>query len=101
MRIKNWPGPIARLLVDQISESEFHDVCRGASEQGRSNRFWMTEFYTSLMNYEPSKHSDFRERMRQLADTSQPECQDEAVLLRRLWHEEFFLARFIADRPNR
>ena len=100
LRIKNWPGPIARLVVDQIGESEFHELCQGANEQGRGNRFWLTEFYTSLMIYEPSKHSDFRERMRRLADTSQPECQDEAVLLRRLWHEEFFLARFVAQKTD-
>jgi tetratricopeptide (TPR) repeat protein len=110
IRIGNWPAPIARLVLDQISEAEFDNHCRGIkpgiteknpfvrhSPQETSNCLWLAEFYRSVLVLEQGTLSDFQDSMRKLSDTSQPEWQDEKyVFTARIWCEEFFLARYEA-----
>lgn len=107
IRIRNWPGPIARLVIDQISESEFQDCCLGIkpgdtgknsfrryNPQEASNSLWLAEFYRSVLALNHGGLlSDFKNSMRKLADTTQAEWRDENVFTTRIWHEEFFLAR--------
>ena len=109
-RIGNWPAPIARLVLDQISETEFDNHCRGIkpgitdknpfvrhSPQETSNCLWLAEFYRNVLALEQGALSDFQDSMRKLSDTSQSEWQDEKnVFTVRIWHEEFFLARYEA-----
>lgn len=109
-RIKNWPAPIVRLVLDQISEAEFDNACRGIepgianknpfvrhSPQQTSDCLWLAEFYRSVLALERGTLSDFQDSMRKLSDTSQPEWEDERnVFTVRIWHEEFFLARYEA-----
>ncbi len=92
-RIKTWPGPIAKLVLGQIDEREFQNHCRGANRQDTRDRQWLAEFYRSLIRYNRGEPSLFKEAMRKLTDTSQPEWSNDAVLLGRIWGEEFFLAR--------
>lgn len=99
-RIKNWPAPIAKFVLDQIGESEFQAVCRARNPQESSNRQWLADFYRSLMKYEPSNHSAFKEAMHKVSDTSQPEWQEQNIFLTRIWSEEFFLARYEAQRQR-
>jgi hypothetical protein len=86
IRIRNWPGPIARLLLGQISEAEFANHCRGIkpdisvknpfvrnSPQETSNCLWLAEFYRSVLSFQQGELSDFQSTMRKLSDTSQPE----------------------------
>lgn len=108
VRIRNWPGPIARLVLDQISETEFQNHCLGIrpGDTGKnpftrhkphevSNCLWLTKFYRATLALElEDSISDFKGSMRNLSDTSQPEWQDEKnVFTARIWCEEFFLAR--------
>lgn len=108
IRIRNWPGPIARLVLDQISEAEFQDHCLGIrpGDTGKnpftrhkphevSNCLWLAEFYRTTLALEQGKSlSDFKGSMEKLSDTRQPEWQDEKnIFTVRIWREEFFLAR--------
>ena len=108
IRIRNWPGPIARLVLDQIGEAEFQNHCLGIrpGDMGKnpftrhkphevSNCQWLAEFYRTTLALEHGKSiSDFKGSMEKLSDTSQPEWQDEKnVFTVRIWCEEFFLAR--------
>jgi len=88
-RIKNWPGPIALLVLRQINEDEFQSLCRGDSEEDTLVRQWLAEFYRCLIQFEESKLPVLRASMRKLADTNQPKN----ILLNRIWNEEYFLAR--------
>ena len=100
-RIRYWPGPIVRLIVGQIKDSEFLRHCQGRGERDLRNNLWHAEFYRSLLRFDPGKISDFRESMRTLTDVRQPEWQDEDLLLSRIWKEEFFLARCEAEQDSR
>jgi len=93
IRICNWPGPIAKLMIGEISYSDFDNLCSVRSQQETSDRIWLGEFYKSLIQYEQSNHAVLVASMRKLTDTSQSEWQDDNVFLSRIWHEEFFLAR--------
>jgi hypothetical protein len=108
-RIGNWPGPIARMMLGQISEAEFQNYCQGvkSGDMGKNpflrrspretgNCLWLAEFYKSVLALQRSASSDFQNSMRKLSDTSQSEWQDENVFVSRLWHEEFFMARYEA-----
>ena len=96
-RITTWPGPIAQLVLGQISDGDLQDQCRGNSQQDtRGGQRWLAEFYRSLIGPEQWTLSVFKEFARQLTDTHQPEWRDEDFLLSRIWNEEFFLARHAA-----
>ena len=97
LRIRNWPGPIAKLVLGQIGESEFQKHCRGTNDEETHDLQWLAEFYRSLMGLKQGTIPAFKDSMRKLTDTSQPEWQDEGVLLSRIWNEEYFLARHAAD----
>ena len=108
IRIRNWPGPIAGLVLGQISETEFQNHCLGINPGGTgknpfarynqheaSNCLWLADFYRNILALEQGTSlSDFKLSMRKLSDTSQQEWQDEKnVFTVRIWCEEFFLAR--------
>jgi len=93
VRINNWPAPIALLMLDRISEAQFEDHLRDSKPQETRERRWLAAFYKGLVDYEPQGPVEFKGLMRELSHTSRPEWQDEAVLLSRIWNEEFFLAR--------
>jgi hypothetical protein len=100
-------------VLHQISEAEFQNYCRGIrpeydmsknpflgySQQQTSNCLWLAEFYRSVLaRRQEELHSGFKSAMRKLSDVSQREWQDERnVFTVRIWHEEFFLARFLAE----
>ena len=92
-RINYWPGPLVKLVLDQINQSEFQRHCRAESPKVARDREWVTEFYKSVMCFEQVGKSTFQKSMGKLANTTQPEWQQEEVLLTRIWSEEFFLAR--------
>jgi hypothetical protein len=109
IRIRNWPGPIAKLLLDQVSITDLENYCRGVkssdagktpfshpSPQETSNCLWLAEFYNSVLGLEQGVLTDFQNSMRKLSDTSQSEWQGENVFVSRLWNEEFFIARYEA-----
>jgi hypothetical protein len=110
IRIRNWPAPIARLVLDQIGEAEFQIHCLGIepgitdknpfvrhSPQETGNCLWLAQFYRSVLALQQGPLSDFQDSMRQLSDTTQSEWQDEKyVFTARIWCEEFFLARYEA-----
>jgi len=61
-RIGNWPAPIVRLVLDQISVAEFDNACRAIkpgitdknpfvrhSPQQTSNCLWLADFYRSIL----------------------------------------------------
>jgi hypothetical protein len=111
VRIRNWPGPIARLVLDQISEAEFQNHCLGIKpgDTGKnpfarhkqyetSNCLWLADFYRSILTLvQRTSLSEFKRSMRKLSDTSDQEWQDEKnVFTVRIWCEEFFLARYEA-----
>lgn len=98
IRIKNWPGPIAKMLLDQISEKDFQTQCNGNSDSDTQNRRWLSEFYKIVLQYDCNQISAsiYKKSMQELADTSLPEWSCENTFLGRVWHEEFFLARYEA-----
>jgi tetratricopeptide (TPR) repeat protein len=97
LRIRNWPGPIARFVLAEIDDDELQDHCQGADEQETRDREWLAEFYRSLLRRRQMSVSGFKDSMHKLTDTTQPEWQDEAVFLSRIWNEEYFLARHATD----
>jgi len=106
-RIKNWPGPLARLALGQISDTECDQYCRGISPFARygpqeiSNRLWLAALYKSVLPLQQRESSEFHNFMRDLSDTSQPEWRDvNHVFTARIWCEEFFLARYEASPPG-
>jgi tetratricopeptide (TPR) repeat protein len=93
VRIKTWPGPILQWILGQINGGEFLRHCQGRHKRDLRYNLWKAQFYRSLMQFERSKISDFRESMHKLTDMQQPEWQDEDEFLSRIWVEEYFLAR--------
>lgn len=91
-RIHNWPGPIAKLIVDQLSERQLYELCASTNQRETANRIWLSQFYLTLKRSKEIDLSTF-EQMRKLADTENPEWQDQDIFLSRIWSEEFFLAR--------
>jgi len=91
--IQSWPGPIVQWILGQITGGELLRHCQGRHERDLRHNLWEAEFYRSLMRFERSKISDFREAMCKLTDLQQPEWQDEDAFLSRIWSEEYFLAR--------
>jgi hypothetical protein len=97
-RIKEWPGPIVRLILGQIGESDFRNLCKGRDEPDTLDQHWLAEFYRGVLLFGEGKHSQFKETMRKLADTSRPEWSDENYFLSRVWTPEFFIARYEAEK---
>lgn len=93
IRIKSWPGPIVQRILGQINDGEFLRHCQGRDERDLRDNLWQAGFYRSLMQFEASNISDFRESMQKLTDIQQPEWQAEDAFLSRIWKEEYFLAR--------
>jgi hypothetical protein len=91
-RIRNWPGPIVKLILGQINEGEFQESRRGKDLGETRTRLWYSEFYWFLLGRERVTLSAFKDSMRKLADPDQPEWRD-ANMVSELWCEEFFLAR--------
>lgn len=91
--IQAWPGPMLQWILGQIKDGEFLKHCQGRDKRDLRENLWEAEFYRSLMRFEQSKISDFRESMHKLTDIQQLEWQDEDVFLSRIWGEEYFLAR--------
>jgi hypothetical protein len=100
-RISNWPGPIAKLVTGEISQSDFHSSCIGKDQRHTDDRVWLATFYESVIAYQQGQRAEYGRSMRKLADTDQPEWQDQNSFLTRIWSEEFFLARYeaTAERP--
>jgi hypothetical protein len=96
-RITDWPGPIARWLLGQISDDELRNQSRGLDDADTCDRYWLARFYQNVFQYGAGERSNFRETMGKLADTSSPEWSDETFFLARMWSEEFFLARYEAE----
>lgn len=94
-KIDRWPGPIVKFVLGRIGEDEFLRSRQSTNpvETASRSRPWLAEFYTSLVGRERMTPLEFKNYMRKVADTSQPEWQEEGVFTSRLWHEEFFLAR--------
>ena len=97
LRIRNWPGPIAKFVLGQIDESELQKHCRGTNDEETRDRQWLVEFYRSLIGLKQGTIPAFKNSMRKLTDVNQSEWQDETVLLSRIWNEEYFLARHEAN----
>jgi tetratricopeptide (TPR) repeat protein len=93
VRIQAWPGPIVQWILGQIKAGELIKHCQGRDMR---DNLWQVKFYRSLMQFERSRISDFRETMHKLTDIKQPEWQDEGFFLSRMWDEEYFLARYEA-----
>lgn len=96
-RIGTWPGPIARLLMGDISDRDFRASCKGLNALDGRNRLWSAKFYVGLMERSSGNALTFKETMHALTNISDSEWQDEDILVSRLWHEEFFLARYEAS----
>jgi hypothetical protein len=88
VRIKNWPGPIAKMILtsDPLGLSE--------DTEGTHNSRWLHEFYTSLLQRSQNSNPVFKQTMHRLSSISQEEWTDKDTFPRRLWNEEFFLARY-------
>lgn len=99
-RMKNWPGPMARWLLGQITEEDFQSQCNGTDAANVLDHQWLASFYRSALRSEPSKTSEFKESMWRLTDMSGPEWLDQDYFLSRVWSEEFFLARYEAKRTE-
>jgi hypothetical protein len=91
--IQAWPGPIVQWILGQINGGEFLRHCQGRHEHDLRENLWEAEFYRSLMRFDQSKISDFKESMHKLTNIQQPEWRNERTFLARIWKEEYFLAR--------
>lgn len=94
--IQAWPGPIVQWILGQINGGEFLKHCQGRDKRDLRDNLWQAEFYRSLMRFERSRISNFRETMQKLTNMQQPEWQEEDAFLSRIWKEEYFLARYEA-----
>lgn len=92
-RIRHWPGPIAKMLLGQINESDFQIQCKGSGDYDTRSRYWLADFYKIVQQHDQSKIPVFKEAMQKLTDTTKPDWSEEKLLLYRIWGEEFFLAR--------
>lgn len=97
IRIKTWPGPIAKMLLGQNNENDLQIQCKGNNDSDTRNRHWLVDFYKIVLQHNQSNISVLKEAMRKLTDTSLPEWSDENIFLTRFWSEEFFLARYEAN----
>ena len=97
----NWPAPIAKRVLGQITDEELRKNCSADADDASDARdcLWLAEFYEALMNRKQSTTSAFRARMHDWADTGKPEWQDEDAFFTRIWSEEFFLGRHEARKP--
>jgi tetratricopeptide (TPR) repeat protein len=93
-RIHCWPGPIAQWILEQITEGELLNCCQGRHERDLRDNLWKFQFYKSLIKFGECGPTVFKEAMHKWSDSSQLEWQNEHFLLRRIWCEEFFLARY-------
>jgi tetratricopeptide (TPR) repeat protein len=96
-RIQVWPGPILQWILGQNNGGEFLRCCQGRHQQDLQDNLWEAEFYKGLMRFDKHNPSLFKESMRALSDTKQLGWESDDLLLRRIWGEEFFLARHEAN----
>jgi hypothetical protein len=94
-RTKNWPGPLATFALGLIDHRTLREKCLGSTELGTIDRNWSAAFYEDVLEFGRGKAMPytFKERMRRIADSSQPERSEERFFLSLLWSEEFFIAR--------
>ncbi len=99
--IRYWPGPIARMIVGEISETELSKELRGYNEADSRGREWDLKFYRSLLDIGESRSLRFKHAMREPTDLQRPEWQDERYFSKRVRHEELFLARHEVETGQR
>jgi hypothetical protein len=94
-RAKNWPGPLAPLVLDLIDENALTEVLVESGKRDLSYRKRLVKFYKGVLDLQRGTlpQSGFKKLMAKTADTSQEDCSDQKDLLHLLWSEEFFIAR--------
>jgi lipoprotein NlpI len=99
VRVNNWPGPIARYVLNLIDEGTLERQSIDGSNREASSRKWLALFYKRILDLGIGtlNPQEFKELMRRMADTSEPDWSDEKEFLRLLWNEEFFVARHEAS----
>lgn len=98
-RIEDWPGPIARMVLGELSETEIQKECASADLLENQERQWLISFYDGVISYADGERARFVGIMKRLADTCRAEWSNQEFFLSRMWTEEFFLARTEANKP--
>jgi hypothetical protein len=94
---RNWPGPLAEFLLGRIDDAEFQSKCVGIDEDDTALRLWQARFYVGVLEYARANEGEFTESMRRTALLSNADFDPASrQFLVKLWHPEFFLARFEA-----
>lgn len=102
IRIKNWPGPIAKWLIGQITEDELVGYCKSLGPNQINDSLWLVAIYKNLVAFHMRSFSGTKASLKTLTNTETPDWENENTLLTRIWNEEFFLARFLVeDLPSR
>jgi lipoprotein NlpI len=92
-RIGYWPGPLAQFVLGQFDEAMALSQCVGWNDHGSRGREWLLRFYIGILEFRSGNIANFKLSMKTAADTSGPEWLDKNIYPRRLWNEEFFIAR--------
>ena len=100
-RIKRWPGPIGNFLLGNIGEADVLAAMESKREIELRDRRWQFKFYRALLSAKDGNLLVFKEEMRKLVDTSQPEWKDDDFFLARVWDEDFFIARHETEEMGR
>jgi hypothetical protein len=92
-RIEFWPGPLAEFVLGRTDETMALSECVGFNTAGSRTYVWQLRFYIGVLELRRGKDANFKYAMASAADISGPQWSDENVFTRRLWREEFFIAR--------
>jgi hypothetical protein len=97
LRIKEWPGPLARFILGDNDESELPIQGKHDGIDESANRLWETEFYKAVGQLARGRSYEYQSTLLKLTDTKEPDWSNDDFFLARVWSEEFFLARSCAN----
>ncbi len=92
---RNWPGALAKFAVGRIDEEQLDRECIAPSEGQSLMRHWLAGFYLGLEEFDRGEIGLYKEFMRKTGTASDDDFDvSKRYFLAKLWHPEFFLARY-------
>lgn len=100
--VANWPGALAEFVLGKINLEETERRYYRLSDSDELMCRWQTFFYVGIIELARGNAAGFTELMRATASTSRNDFDSKkSQFLRKLWHAEFFLARYEAKNGRR
>jgi tetratricopeptide (TPR) repeat protein len=96
LRIKNWPGPLAKFVLGLLDETALNEISRQSNTRDvLPYRCWQVDFYKAVLDLGRGtlNRSMFKQSMLQMVNTSQSQWSDQKHFAYLVRCEEFFIAR--------